>query len=86
MPNRASRDALIRAHWASGWGLSLPFVHIVSDYLRYAPWLGSGEQGSVTVARDWAQRLVSVSNSPWLTDALFEQLCAHIAEAATRFS
>ena len=86
MPNRASRDALIRAHWASGWGLSLPFVHIVSDYLRYAPWLGSGEQGSVTVARDWAQRLVSVSNSPWLTDALFEQLFAHIAEAATRFS
>lgn len=84
MPNRASRDALMRAHWASGWGLSLPFVNIVSDYVRYAPLLGSGVQGSVMVARDWAQRLVSVSNSEWLTDALFDQLCAHIAETVSR--
>ena len=84
MPSRTSRDALMRAHWASGLGLSLPFVHIVSDYIRYAPLLGSGVLDSVMVARDWAQRLVSVSNSEWLTDALFDQLCAHIAETVSR--
>ena len=86
LPNRASRDALMRAHWASGWGLSLPFVNIVSDYVRYAPLLGSGVLDSVMVARDWAQRLVSVSNSEWLSDALFDQLCTHIAETVARAS
>ncbi len=80
MPNRTARDALMRAHWASNWGLSLPFVNILSDYIRYAPLLGSGVLDSVMVARDWAQRLVAVSNSEWLSDALFDQLCAHIAQ------
>jgi len=84
MPDRASRDALMRAHWASNLGLSLPFVNIVSDYVRYAPLLGSGVLDSVMVARDWAQRLVAVSNSEWLTDAQFDRLCAHIAETVAR--
>ncbi|MPM27961.1 UDP-4-amino-4-deoxy-L-arabinose--oxoglutarate aminotransferase [bioreactor metagenome] len=79
---RQSRDALLRAHWASGLGLSLPFVNVLPDYARYAPLLGAAQNDGVMYARDWAQRLVAVSNSEWLTDALFERLCGHIAEIA----
>jgi dTDP-4-amino-4,6-dideoxygalactose transaminase len=83
MPHRAARDALMRAHWASGLGLSLPFVHALPDYARYAPLLGKGSTDRVSCARDWAQRLVSVSNSEWLTDEQFERLCGHISATAT---
>ena len=74
LPSAAQRDALIRAHWASGWGLSLPFTHILPDYARYAPVLGDAVHDPVPQARDWAQRLLAISNSAWLSDALFSQL------------
>ncbi|QNP47209.1 DegT/DnrJ/EryC1/StrS family aminotransferase [Diaphorobacter aerolatus] len=83
MPSRVSRDALMRAYWSSGLGLSLPFVNILPDYVRYAPLLGRAVLDSVMIARDWAQRLVAISNSEWLTDVQFERLCSHIAETAT---
>ncbi|MBF5005253.1 DegT/DnrJ/EryC1/StrS family aminotransferase [Diaphorobacter sp. NR2-3-3-1] len=83
MPDRRSRDALMRAHWASGLGLSLPFAHIVSDYVRYAPLLGSAVLDSVMIARDWAQRLVSVSNSEWLTDEKFDALLGALDQAVS---
>ena len=81
MPNRAARDALMRSHWASGLGLSLPFVNILSDYVRYAPLLGSSVLDSVMIARDWAQRLVAISNSEWLTDEKFAE-CLRTLESA----
>ena len=84
MPDHATRDALMREYWASGLGLSLPFVHILSDYSCYAPLLGSAALDSTPIARDWAQRLVAISNSEWLTDAQFERLCLHISETAAR--
>lgn len=74
LPSAAQRDALMRAHWASGWGLSLPFTHILPDYARYAPVLGDAVHDPVPQARDWAQRLLAISNSAWLNDALFAQL------------
>lgn len=74
LPSAAQRDALMRAHWASGWGLSLPFSHILPDYARYAPVLGEAVQDPVPQARDWAQRMLAISNSAWLSDALFAQL------------
>ncbi len=82
MNSRASRDALMHAHWASGFGLSLPFVHVLPDYARYAPLLGGAQRDEVMFARDWAQRLVAVSNSEWLTDAQFEELKRTLAQPA----
>jgi hypothetical protein len=35
MPSQQARDAVLRAHWGGGWGLSLPFVHVLPDYGRY---------------------------------------------------
>lgn len=84
MPDHTSRDALMREHWVSNLGLSLPFVNVISDYERYAPLLGRDFSDSVMIARNWAQRLVSVSNSEWLTDAQFDRLCGHISETIAR--
>jgi dTDP-4-amino-4,6-dideoxygalactose transaminase len=74
LPSAAQRDALMQAHWASGWGLSLPFSQVLPDYPRYAPVLGEALHDPVPQARDWAQRLLAISNSAWLSDALFAQL------------
>ena len=78
MPNQASRDAVLRAHWAEGCGLSLPFVHVLPDYGRYDHVLAAAGQDDVAQARDWAQRLLAISNSPWLDDARFARLLKNI--------
>lgn len=84
MPSAAQRDALMQAHWASGWGLSLPFSQVLPDYARYAPLLGEALHDPVPQARDWAQRLLAISNSAWLSDALFAQLLAALTRTLTR--
>jgi len=71
LPSGAARDALVRQHWGAGLGLSLPFVHALPDYGRYG---GFGD--GVPQARDWAARLVAVSNSPWLDERHFEAVLA----------
>jgi perosamine synthetase len=66
------RDALLRTQWGQGWGLSVPFVHVLPDYARYGHVLASAREDDVTQARDWSQRLVAIGNSPWFDDARFE--------------
>lgn len=70
----AARDALLHAHWGAGLGLSLPFVHALPDYGRYDPVLAGARGDDVPQARDWAARLLAVSNSPWLDEARFARL------------
>ncbi|MDR0216564.1 MAG: DegT/DnrJ/EryC1/StrS family aminotransferase [Comamonas sp.] len=74
MPSQQARDTVLRAHWADGSGLSLPFVHVLPDYGRYDHVLASARHDDVSQARDWAQRLLAISNSPWLDDARFAKL------------
>lgn len=74
LPSQRIRDAVMRAHWGDGSGLSLPFVHVLPDYGRYGHVLASACDDDVSQARDWAGRLLAVSNSPWLDDARFAQL------------
>lgn len=79
MPGAAQRDAAIRALWGAGCGLSLPFVHALPDYPRYAGVVPAAEAGALPHARDLASRLLAISNSPWLDDARFERVCAALA-------
>ena len=65
----ALRDALLRAHWGDGLGLAPPFVHALPDYGCYGPL-----PDDVPRARDWAARLVAVSNSPWMDEERFARL------------
>lgn len=79
LPTQQARDALLQAHWGEGIGLSLPFVHVLPDYGRYDHVLGAARTDEVGQARDWAQRLLAVSNSLWLDDQRFAQLLGTLA-------
>ena len=83
LPSQQARDAVLQAHWGDGSGLSLPFVHVLPDYGCYDHVLGAARHDDVSRARDWAQRLLAISNSPWLSDARFAHVLANI-QAATR--
>ena len=83
LPSQQVRDAVLQAHWGDGSGLSLPFVHVLPDYGCYDHVLGAARHDDVSRARDWAQRLLAISNSPWLDDARFARVLANI-QAATQ--
>lgn len=82
LPGGAARDALLRAHWGGGYGLSVPFVHALPDYGRYDHVLASARHDHAGRARDWAARLVAISNSPWLDDARFDALLQRLKRIA----
>ena len=81
LPSQQIRDAVLQAHWGDGSGLSLPFVHVLPDYGRYDHVLTAARHDDVAQARDWAQRLLAISNSPWLDDARFAQLLSTLQRA-----
>ena len=81
LPSQQIRDVVLQAHWGDGSGLSLPFVHVLPDYGRYDHVLAAACHDDVTQARDWAQRLLAISNSPWLDDARFARLLATLQRA-----
>ena len=81
LPSQQIRDAVLQAHWGDGSGLSLPFVHVLPDYGRYDHVLTAARHDDVTQARDWAQRLLAISNSPWLDDARFARLLSTLQRA-----
>lgn len=75
MPNVAARERALHALWGQGLGISLPFVHALPDYPRYAPLIADGERTGWPNAREFASRVLSLSNSPWLDDAGFDRVC-----------
>jgi len=79
LPDQARRDAVLRGHWGAGLGLGLPFVHALPDYPQYAGAVPPAAAGALPHARSLAARLLAVSNSPWLDEARFEQVCALLA-------
>jgi dTDP-4-amino-4,6-dideoxygalactose transaminase len=81
LPSQKIRDAVLQAHWGDGSGLSLPFVHVLPDYGRYDHVLNAARHDGVAQARDWAQRLLAISNSPWLDDARFARLLSTLQRA-----
>ena len=83
LPSQKARDAVLQAHWGDGSGLSLPFVHVLPDYGCYDHVLDAARRDDVSRARDWAQRLLAISNSPWLDDVRFARVLANI-QAATQ--
>ncbi|MBF9266083.1 DegT/DnrJ/EryC1/StrS family aminotransferase, partial [Paracidovorax cattleyae] len=76
LPDATRREAAIAALWGRGLGVSLPFVHALPDYPRYARHVAPGPQGRWPHARDFAARVLAVGNSPWLDDAGFDRICA----------
>ncbi|WCM90773.1 DegT/DnrJ/EryC1/StrS family aminotransferase [Acidovorax sp. NCPPB 3576] len=83
LPHAAARETALAALWGAGLGVSVPFVQVLPDYGRYAH-LVSAEGGAAELphARSFAARVLSISNSPWLDDAGFDQVCATLERAA----
>lgn len=81
MPDEAQRDAVLQALAMTGLGVTRLFIHPLSDYPDVVPWLVPGS--TIDNARTLAARTLSITNSPWLTEALFERiltcLAAHLA-------
>ncbi|KQP48563.1 DegT/DnrJ/EryC1/StrS family aminotransferase [Pseudorhodoferax sp. Leaf274] len=76
LPDRARRDAALQALWGAGVGAGLPFVHALPDYARYRALLTQAAEDPLPNSRDFAGRVLSLGNSPWLHEAQFDAICA----------
>ncbi|WP_282397922.1 DegT/DnrJ/EryC1/StrS family aminotransferase [Pseudomonas sp. PS01298] len=72
MPSADARDAAMAWLWTSGLGVTRLFIHTLPGYAEVLPLLQPG--GDITRAQAFAARTLSISNSHWLSDALFEQI------------
>jgi len=72
MPSSQARDSALDRLWTAGLGVSRLYIHALPDY----PYLkGKFSQVEVPNASDFAARMLTVSNSPWLDEEGFEQIC-----------
>ena len=65
------RDAALSRLWGAGIGIGVPFAHALPDY---APLLDIVPRTSVPNAREFASRVLTISNTPWLDDATFARI------------
>ena len=73
LPNEAARDRALDRLWSAGLGVGRLFIHALPDYAYLAP---SMQGANVSNARDYAARMLIITNSEWLDDARFEEICA----------
>lgn len=71
LPDQERRDAALAQLWQTGYGVSRLFIHALPDYAYLADVVPPQD---VPHARDFAARSLTISNSPWMTDADFEQV------------
>jgi perosamine synthetase len=76
MPTARARDAALDRMWTAGLGVSRLFIHALPDYPRLSGKLGPTD---VPNARDFATRMLTISNSPWLLDSDFMTICSLLA-------
>ncbi len=80
MRQRASRDAVLEQLWGEGVGLGIPFARALPDYAALHDVI---PQVAVPNARDFAARVLAVSNTPWLDDATFMRIVNVIEQACS---
>lgn len=81
MPTPRARDVALDTLWTCGLGVSRLFIHALPDY-GYLAHLFPG--AAVPKARDFAARMLTVSNSPWLDEAKFARVLSALSAAANR--
>lgn len=69
LPDRATRDAVMAELWTRGTGVTRLFVRALADYPAVAPWLG--DNNALAQARRLADCTLTITHSPWLSDADF---------------
>ena len=71
LPSKEGRDRALQKLWRAGLGVSKLFVHALPDY-DFLAWLRDGKGASYCPnARDLADRMLTVSNTPWQNDTAF---------------
>jgi dTDP-4-amino-4,6-dideoxygalactose transaminase len=73
LPDAATRERALAALWPRGLGVAVPFVHALPDYAYLR---GIVAPAPMPNARDFAERCLSISNSPWLDEDGFEAIVA----------
>lgn len=72
MPSQRVRDEVLSVLWTAGLGVNRLYLNALPDYHYLS---GAFKGGNVPCARDFAARMISISNSPWLSDKKFERIC-----------
>src|SRR5581483_11860902 len=80
MPGREARDAALGRLWTAGLGVSRLFIHAIPDYPSFAAQFAGAD---VPNARDFAARMLTITNSPWLGEDDFQRILATLGEAVT---
>ena len=81
MPDRATRDEALKTLWPSPLGVTRLFMHALPDYAYLEKIVPTA---SVPNARDFANRMLTISNSLWLDDNRFEKICQTLELAVKR--
>ena len=79
MPDVQTRDAALSFLWPAGLGVSRLFVHALPDYPYLASTIGTV---NVPHARDFAARMLTVSNSSWMREEEFSLICETLERCA----
>lgn len=72
MPTQQARDNALAQLWHQKLGVGRLFIHALPDYAYLAPLFSSAATPN---ARDYAARMLTISNSPWLADDDFLHTC-----------
>ncbi len=78
LPAKEHRDRALHKLWREGMGVSKLFVRALPDYAFLRPALGKPETCAYANARDLADRMLTVSNTPWLDDPTFDLIVAKL--------
>ncbi|HET6803957.1 MAG TPA: DegT/DnrJ/EryC1/StrS family aminotransferase [Frateuria sp.] len=80
LPDERCRDRVLAQLWTRGLGVSRLFIHALPDYAYLADRV---PPAPVPNARAFAQRTLTIGNSPWLDAATFERIATVIERAVS---
>ena len=78
MPNQQARDIALSQLWQAGLGVGRLFIHALPDYPNLAT---KFHHASVPNARDFAARMLVITNSPWLREDDFMLICTVLKQS-----
>ena len=81
MPDRTSRDAALKRLWPSPLGVTRLFMHALPDYNYLGKIVPATRAPN---ARDFANRMLTISNSLWLDDERFGKICQTLELAVSQ--
>lgn len=72
LPSKTIRDTVLQQLWPSNLGVSRLFIHALPNYTYLSQIV---PQISMPNAEDFAERMLTITNSLWLQDAEFNSIC-----------